>query len=1060
MYLTGRNKAKRAFALPTVLIASVVLLSILAVSVTATTAVRTTLKNQYYAQLAQIAGESGVAYAKACLAENGNVPLWTDAKPLTPATDCKGDLAVPSSGTAAVLVVAGGGGGAGNCPTCGGAGGGGAGGLLYNATYPLAVGSVAVTVGNGGAGGAGANSAAGHGANGANSVFDSMTAIGGGGGRPQTGAAGAAGGSGGGGSGGSSPAAGAGGAGTAGQGNAGTGGGGSRGGGGGGAGGPAGANSAGGVGAAYTISGASIMYAGGGGGGVMGPSDAGGIGGAGGGGNGVNASVNNGNGYPGDANTGGGGGGANGSTRGGSGGAGGSGVVTISYPIASGVSATGGTITTAGSNRVHQFTTSGTFTVAPADVANCPNDPRCSVTVNGNVRSSFSVPRPNLDPVTGQAVTIPNSGYVEVTRTTTGAVWRTYRQPSVQAAVVPDLCSGNATAARGWSAAVRVASQDPLPSASAAQTISLADTALNAGPVYFRKDFNVSVAGTYDLNVFTSSSQDVATVYIDGVPVSTTAGSLATSQTTLTAGCHVVAVKLVNQTYLPRAADFTASITRGGAATPLVVTDASWRVTAGDAAHFSTTNYFEAPGAWEQVQVFGIWNNSALPWSATPSNWATVSGDSLTDWITTKANTGGTNRPGDSYSWFRNPTPFTIASETNVRVSTHCDDRCDLYLDGQLIMTSNYSGGLSFKNITIQPGTHTFGIRLYNAPTGNVAGILFSAVNTTTNQVIDRSSPNWNSTTSWSTTAGDPYSFDATYEPVPAIQKAANARVVVVGGGGGGGSDMGGGGGGGAVVSNGAFPLTAGSYTVTVGAGGAGGPAGTAQVRGQNGANSVFGTIRAIGGGGGGSAYAVNTSPPGSGASAGGSAGANAVLRASGVIGLGFDSVPTLGSYYPTGGGGAGGPGAVNPATGGIGVPIDTFGTTYYFGGGGGGSGYTGIGGNGGNGGGGGGAVGSTTGGAGINPGSPGGGGTTGAQTNRPGGAGGANTGGGGGGGSHYNSNNAGGVGGSGIVGIAIPTGSMSVTAPGANVIGAIPGYTIYTYTNVGTFTFTVNSVN
>jgi hypothetical protein len=52
------------------------------------------------------------------------------------------------------------------------------------------------------------------------------------------------------------------------------------------------------------------------------------------------------------------------------------------------------------------------------------------VTVNGNVRSSFSVPKPTVD-ANGQAVTIPNSGYVSVLRTSNGAVWRTYQQQSV-----------------------------------------------------------------------------------------------------------------------------------------------------------------------------------------------------------------------------------------------------------------------------------------------------------------------------------------------------------------------------------------------------------------------------------------------------------------------------------------------------------------------------------------------------------------------------------------------------------------------------------------------------
>jgi len=89
----------RGFALPTVLIASVILLTILAVSVTATTSSRNSLKTQYYTQLAQIAGEAGVAYAEACLQLNNNVPTWDPAgdgsQPLTPGTDCNGN---PRSG--------------------------------------------------------------------------------------------------------------------------------------------------------------------------------------------------------------------------------------------------------------------------------------------------------------------------------------------------------------------------------------------------------------------------------------------------------------------------------------------------------------------------------------------------------------------------------------------------------------------------------------------------------------------------------------------------------------------------------------------------------------------------------------------------------------------------------------------------------------------------------------------------------------------------------------------------------------------------------------------------
>ncbi len=130
------------FALPTVLIASVVMFTILAVSVSSVVAVRTALKTQYYEQLAKAAGEAGVAYAKACLAKNGNVPLWSDNKPLRPSTDCAGnELLEPA---VQVLVVAGGGGG--------GEGGGGGGGVIYEEAVGISTQSYSISVGYGGSG--------------------------------------------------------------------------------------------------------------------------------------------------------------------------------------------------------------------------------------------------------------------------------------------------------------------------------------------------------------------------------------------------------------------------------------------------------------------------------------------------------------------------------------------------------------------------------------------------------------------------------------------------------------------------------------------------------------------------------------------------------------------------------------------------------------------------------------------------------------------------------------------------------------------------------------------
>lgn len=114
----------------------------------------------------------------------------------------------------------------------------------------------------------------------------------------------------------------------------------------------------GGNGTANSISGSSVTYAGGGGGGAhTGSGGAGGAGGGGAGGAPINA------GTAGTANTGGGGGGGSeGNTNGGNGG---TGVVIISYPTAdfSATPCTGGTITTSGSNTIHTFTASGTFTV-------------------------------------------------------------------------------------------------------------------------------------------------------------------------------------------------------------------------------------------------------------------------------------------------------------------------------------------------------------------------------------------------------------------------------------------------------------------------------------------------------------------------------------------------------------------------------------------------------------------------------------------------------------------------------------------------------------------------
>lgn len=86
-------KKTAAFALPTVLIASVILLTVLLSSVTAVSSIRTALNDQYYNQLANEAAESGVAMAQACLKANNYIPTWgtgASGKPLRPNTGCTG----------------------------------------------------------------------------------------------------------------------------------------------------------------------------------------------------------------------------------------------------------------------------------------------------------------------------------------------------------------------------------------------------------------------------------------------------------------------------------------------------------------------------------------------------------------------------------------------------------------------------------------------------------------------------------------------------------------------------------------------------------------------------------------------------------------------------------------------------------------------------------------------------------------------------------------------------------------------------------------------------------
>ena len=269
-------------------------------------------------------------------------------------------------------------------------------------------------------------------------------------------------------------------------------------------------------------------------------------------------------------------------------------------------------------------------------------------------------------------------------------------------------------------------------------------------------------------------------------------------------------------------------------------------------------------------------------------------------------------------------------------------------------------------------------------------------------------------------------------------------EVLVVAGGGGGGTG-GGGGGAGGLIYNSNFAVTPGSaVTVTVGGGGAGASGwGSA---GGFGGNSVFGSLTAIGGGAG--LHRAGATNSGTGGSGGGDAGGSGYTLSNATAGQGFSggNSPENGTTDEEpggGGGGAGGPGenastptasdnvtirATAAGAGGPGLGFNISGTFTYYAGGGGGSNRNGVG----------------------KPGGIGGGGTGGASPT----AGTPNTGGGGGGtgySGYGGGTDTGGAGGSGIVIVRYPGPQRAI----GGTVTSSGGYTIHTFTTVGSTTFT-----
>ena len=280
----------------------------------------------------------------------------------------------------------------------------------------------------------------------------------------------------------------------------------------------------------------------------------------------------------------------------------------------------------------------------------------------------------------------------------------------------------------------------------------------------------------------------------------------------------------------------------------------------------------------------------------------------------------------------------------------------------------------------------------------------------------------------------------------PKNYNLTEVEVLVVAGGGGGGygennvnGGGGGGGGAGGVIYSNSQSITPGSaITVTVGAGGA--VLANSGSAGNNGANSVFGSLTAIGGGAGGGGDFEGSNAGATGGSGGGAGGDGTYgpsIFSAGTSGQGFAGGARNGSTNraAAGGGGAGGAGSSATAyangtgkggAGGPGLGFNISGTfTYYAGGGGGGASQN------------------FSSGPVNSEGGIGGGGAGGGASGPSNGT--ANTGGGGGGG--YGSNA--GAGGSGIVIVRYQGPQKAI----GGTITSNSGYTIHTFTTSSTFT-------
>ena len=310
---------------------------------------------------------------------------------------------------------------------------------------------------------------------------------------------------------------------------------------------------------------------------------------------------------------------------------------------------------------------------------------------------------------------------------------------------------------------------------------------------------------------------------------------------------------------------------------------------------------------------------------------------------------------------------FPICSTTNSGNLT-----ANTFRIGQLVSggaTGLFNGSIS--NVRVVKGTAVYTSQ-FTPPTGPltaISGTVLLALTTAT-VTADASTNNFTLTNSGSVTADVSYPMaksvgvdasgngnDLTQSytidtPAPSVltygapgtytwvapSGVTSVKALVIAGGGGG-ADNGGGGGAGGMIYNAAYSVTPGnSYTVTVGSGGRGGS--NSSNLPQNGRNSVFATLTAVGGGSGSQQGVVAAGNGGSGG------GGSYNYTTGGTATSGQGNAGGTGNYgnggntyYGAGGGGAGGVGYNGgDSRGGPGLANSITGSLKYYAGGGGGN--------------------------------------------------------------------------------------------------------------------------